>query len=230
MENDSTFVAPEGVYSVTEEHKPSLLGLHTANALPHLHPTRLTSAVVKFPAVRPANNQVFGQLLGGNREKDPKKDLKVPPKEQREDGLSVSSSDTPDDVPLAVTTDTPILPAVDGPLPSPVIAHENTIFSQSPVLIGKKKTIVRPKHNMRTTSSTFITRMQNADNFHRILQSKTGEATFLFYNTAKSFIWTEAGSKPKVRPCLPAITHIPELLYRNLSRRYSSHPILRVTM
>ena len=199
MENESTFVAPEGVYSVTEEHKPSLLGVHTANALPHLHPTKLTTAVIKFPANRPGNNQSLAQLLGGgNREKEPKKD-KAPSKEQREDGLSVSSSDTPDDAPQAGSTDNANTPAGDGPLPSPVISHENTIFSQTPVMLGKKKTIVRPKHNMRTTSSTFITRMQNADNFHKILQSKTGESTFLFYNTAKSFIWTEAGTKAKVR-------------------------------
>ncbi|KAH8099529.1 WD40-repeat-containing domain protein [Cristinia sonorae] len=200
MENDSTFVAPEGVYSVTEEHKPALLGVHTANALPHLHPTRLTSVVIKFPAIKPGN-QGFAQLLGGNREKDPKKD-KAPPKEQPQDGLSVSSSDTPDDLPAAGSSDTPAVPPADAPLPSPVIPHENTIFSHNAVTIGKKKTIARPKHNMRTTSSTFITRLQNADNFHRILSSKSGETTFLFYNTAKTFIWTEAGSKPKVRDSL----------------------------
>ncbi|THH29578.1 hypothetical protein EUX98_g4601 [Antrodiella citrinella] len=200
MENESTFVAPEGVYSVTEEHKPSLLGVHSATALPHLHPTRLTSVVVKFPANRLGFNQGFAQLLGGNREKDAKKDkgtLKDQP-QQREDGLSVSSSDTPDDPPLVVgSPEMPVTPVGDASLPSPVIPHENTIFSQSPTMLGKKKTIMRPKHNMRTTSSTFITRLQNADNVHRILQSKTGETTFLFYNTAKTFIWTEAGSKPK---------------------------------
>lgn len=200
MENESTFVAPEGVYSVTEEHKPSMLGVHTANSLPHLHPTRLTSVVIKFPAIKPGINQ-FAQLLGGNREKDPKKD-KVPPKEQPQDGLSVSSSDTPDDPPGIGSAETPNMPSGDTPLNSPVIPHENTIFSQTTAM-GKKKTVVRPKHNMRTTSSTFITRLQNADNFHRILQSKSGDVTFLFYNTAKSFIWTEAGSKPKVwRPIL----------------------------
>lgn len=208
MENDSTFVAPEGVYSVTEEHKPSLLGAHTANALPHLYPTKLTSIVIKFPTFKPGNNQGFAQLLGGNREKDPKKD-KLPSKEQREDGLSVSSSDTPDD-PLPVgSPEAPNTPPGDGPLPSPVIPHENTIFSHNPPTIGKKKTIVRPKHNMRTTSSTFITRLQNADNIHRILQSKSGETTFMFYNTAKTFIWTEAGSKPKVRDLLIATGLLP---------------------
>lgn len=197
MENESTFVAPEGVYSVTEEHKPSLLGVHTANALPHLHPTKLASVVIKFPALKPGNNQGLAQLLGGNREKEPKKGG-PPSKDQRDDGLSVSSSDTPDDIPMPGSPELPNIPPGDA-VASPAIPHENTIFSQTAVTAGKKKTAVRPKHNMRTTSSTFITRLQNADYLNRILQSKSGETTFLFYNTAKSFIWTEAGSKPKVR-------------------------------
>ncbi|TCD70918.1 hypothetical protein EIP91_000824 [Steccherinum ochraceum] len=179
MENDSTFVAPEGVYSVTEEHKPSLIGAHTTNALPHIYPTKLCSVVIKFPAIKPGNNQGFAQLLGGGiREKELKKDKAPPTKEQREDGLSVSSSDSPDDPPLVGSPELPNTPPGDAPLASPVVPPENTIFSRNPATIGKKKTI-------------------NVDNIHRILQSKTGETTFLFYNTAKTFIWTEAGTKPK---------------------------------
>jgi len=148
MESELTFVAPEGVYSVTEEHKPSVLGIHTVNATPTLHPTRLTTVVIKFPPPKPGSGQVFTQLLGGNREKDVKKDK--PPAKEREDGLSVSSSDTPDDPPGS-----PEIGGVTSPpeaLNSPVVGQEqvNTIFSQTPAGSGKKKpSASRPKHNMR---------------------------------------------------------------------------------
>jgi catabolite repression protein CreC len=187
MENDSTFVAPEGVYSVTEEHKHSLLGVHTVNASPVQYPTYVRTATVKFASPKAANSQVLSQFLGVNREKDKK--------DKRDDGLSVSSSETPDDVPSPEPSTSP------DSVPTPILPHDQltTIFSQSPAQPGKKKLISRPKHSMRTTSSTFITRLQNVDNLSRNLQSKQGEITFLFYNSGKSFIWAEVGSKLKVR-------------------------------
>ncbi|KAI0929209.1 hypothetical protein AcW1_006215 [Taiwanofungus camphoratus] len=198
MENESTFVAPEGVYSVTEEHKPTALGQHTTvNAAPVLFPTRLSTVSVRFPASKSANSAGLSQLLGGGREKEYKKEKAAANAKEREDGLSVSSSDDPDEG--NPSPDVSTSPGADAILSSPPLPHEqpNTIFSHGPAGLGKKKTIVRPKHNMRTTSSTFITRLQNADNLNRALQSRQGETTFLFYNSAKSFIWTEAGSKAK---------------------------------
>lgn len=198
MENDSTFVAPEGVYSVTEEHKPTVPGQHTASVAPVLYPTRLCTVTVKFPVSKPTNSPGLSQLLGGNKEKDVKKDRAVVNVKEKEDGLSVSSSDTPDD-------GNPSPDASNSPIPeisttTPIHPHEshNTIFSHPGAASGKKKSSARPKHNMRTTSSTFITRLHNADNLSKILQSKQGETTFLFYNSAKSFFWTEAGAKAKV--------------------------------
>ncbi|KZP21134.1 hypothetical protein FIBSPDRAFT_519223 [Athelia psychrophila] len=38
MENDSTFVAPEGVYSVTEEYKPAPSHLHPITPIIPIHP------------------------------------------------------------------------------------------------------------------------------------------------------------------------------------------------
>ncbi|KAI0705903.1 WD40-repeat-containing domain protein [Cytidiella melzeri] len=192
MENDSTFVAPEGVYSVTEEHKHSLLGVHTVNTAPVQYPTLIRTATVRFGTSKAANSQVLSQLLGGNREKD-RKERVLSAKDQRDDGLSVSSSETPDDVPSTEPSTSP------DAVPSPLMPHDqlNTIFSQSPAQPGKKKSMSRPKHNMRTTSSTFITRLQNVDNLTRNLQAKQGETTFLFYNSGKSYIWAEVGSKSK---------------------------------
>jgi catabolite repression protein CreC len=189
MENDSTFVAPEGVYSVTEEHKPTA---HTINAVPTLYPTRLSTAVIRFPATKSAA-QGLAQLLGGggSRDKEGKKD-----KEREKDKLlrpedaSISSSDTEDS------------PLQSNPDASTSISPESatqTLFSPTRPSVGsRRRTATRPKHNMRTTSSTFITRLHTVEGLGRVLQGKTGDITFLFYNSAKSFFWTEAGSKAKV--------------------------------
>ncbi|OBZ65689.1 putative catabolite repression protein creC [Grifola frondosa] len=194
MENESTFVAPEGVYSVTEEHKPTLLAQHTASTAPVLYPTKVSTVSVRFHAAKSGNSPGLSQLLGGNREEYKKE--KVVAKD-REDGLSVSSSDTPDEG--NPSPDASSTPAPDSVISTPTLPHEqlNHLFSHTPAGLGKKKTAARPKRNMRTTSSTFITRLQNADNLSKILQSKQGETVFLFYNSAKCFVWTEAGAKAK---------------------------------
>lgn len=188
MENEATFVAPEGVYTVTEEHKPSLLPAHAISVGPILFPTRISSAVVKFPATKPASAPGFAQLLGGNKDLKREKTAK-----DREDGISLSSSDTPDegDHPISSTQEhVPGSPSSNQDTP-------HTLFSHPPAA-SKKKHIARPKHNIRTTSSTFVTRIQTAEGLTKVLQSKQGDITFLFYNLAKSFLWVEAGSKLKV--------------------------------
>ncbi|KAJ7583068.1 catabolite repression protein creC [Mycena floridula] len=176
MENDSTFVAPEGVYTVTEEHKLPTIGPAVLSG-PSLFPTRVSTVVVRYTAK--ASAPIFSTLLVvSNKDKKPK-----------DDNVSLSSSDTPDE-------GDPGAPSTQdnhtGPSQEP---HQ--LFSHPPTAQGKKKTPARPKHNIRTTSSTFITRIQNAEGGVKALQSKQGETTFIFYNSAKSFLWVEAGSKSK---------------------------------
>ena len=72
------------------------------------------------------------------------------------------------------------------------------------IALGKKKSVSRPKHNIRTTTSTFVTRLQTAEGLTKILQAKHGDVTFMFYNSAKNFFWTEVGSKTKV--CMFTLT------------------------
>lgn len=224
MENDSTFVAPEGVYSVIEEHRPSAInpGTTNPNAPPPTYPAKLSTILVRYSAQnKGGGSQALAQLLGGGKEKDTKKDktktddtgkdkdnhLKPPPRE-REDGASLSSSDTQDDV----GNTSPDLSAGSPPVPevSTTPAQElNTIFSthsSSNASGGKKKTTTRPKHSIRTTSSTFISRIQTAEGLGKHLQSRQGEVTYVFCNHLKSFIWTEVGSKVKVRLSLPCIS------------------------
>jgi hypothetical protein len=185
MENDSTFVAPEGVYSVTEEHKPPNLPNHPGNNAGAQYPTRLSSIVMRFPAPK-QTVPGFAQLLGGNKDSKRERASK-----ERDDGASLSSSDTE-----SHTDPTNTDPA------SPSIVHEShTLFSHPPAG-GKKKHILRPKHNIRTTSSTFITRFQSAEGLTKALQTKQGEISFLFYNQSKNFLWVEVASKSKVQPTM----------------------------
>ena len=65
---------------------------------------------------------------------------------------------------------------------------------------AKRKTVSRPKHSIRTTSSSFVTRLQTAEGLTRTLANKQGDVTFMFYNALKSFFWTEVGVKAKVCP------------------------------
>lgn len=211
MENESTFVAPEGVYSVTEEHKPLIIPTHTISTTPASFPTRISSIVIRFSGTKQGGGAPgFAQLLGGN--KDSKKVAR-----DRDDGVSLSSSDTMDegDTGAATTQEN----AASSPSST---AHEpHTLFSHPPAA-GKKKPISRPKHNIRTTSSTFITRIQNAEGVNKALQTRQGDATFLFYNSQKAFVWIEPGAKIKV--CAIVRSHIQYSQLRRLQE-----PLARVT-
>ncbi|KAF8163501.1 catabolite repression protein creC [Crassisporium funariophilum] len=189
MENESTFVAPEGVYSVTDEHKPNHIQSLAVSVGPSIFPSKVSSVVLRFPVAKQASAPGFAQLLGGGKS-EPKKDKSDKVSKEREDGVSLSSSDDPDE-------GDPLPPPSQEHAANTSLAHEpHTLFSHPPAA-GKKKNVARPKHNIRTTSSTFISRIQTAEGLTKTLQSKQGEVTFLFYNLAKSFVWIEAGSKAK---------------------------------
>ncbi|KAF9446325.1 WD40 repeat-like protein [Macrolepiota fuliginosa MF-IS2] len=186
MENETTFVAPEGVYSLTEEHKPALAQSHTT---PILFPTKVSSVAIRVPPAKPQGSGPPGlaQLLGGNKDAKKDKDKDKSATGSKEDGYSLSSSDTPDEIdqlsPIQESSNTA------SPLP-----EQQSIFSPTG---GRGKRGARPKHNIKTTSSTFVTRIQTSDNWTKTLQSKQGDLTLLCYNVAKSFLLVEAGSKAK---------------------------------
>jgi hypothetical protein len=189
MENEHTFVAPEGVYSVTEDHR-SLPVAHNAPA--PIYPTRLSTITVRFPATKQPAIQGLGQLLGGG--KDFWKEKGHSSTSTKDDGVSVSSGETPEDA-TAPDVGAPQEAAPSTSMPAPDQNHG--LFS--PPVGGKRRALSRPKHNMRTTSSTFITRVHCVEGLAKALQAKQGEATYLFYNSAKTVYWVEAGVQAKVR-------------------------------
>ncbi|KAI0064535.1 WD40 repeat-like protein [Artomyces pyxidatus] len=185
LDHESTFVAPEGVYSVTEDHKPIPV---THNAPLPIYPTRLSTVTIRFPATKQAGGPGLGQLLGGGKDFWKERGLAPAPKE---DGVSVSSSETPDE---GTSPDPSNLQ--DSTPQTPITTHDHHgLFS--PPMGGKRRGSSRPKHNMRTTSSTFITRLHSAEGLARNLQSKQGEVNYIFYNSAKNIYWVEAGLKSK---------------------------------
>ncbi|KAF8637423.1 hypothetical protein AX17_002918 [Amanita inopinata Kibby_2008] len=185
MENDFSFVAPEGVYTVTEEHKTTNAQNQAVSAGPSVYPTKVSTVVVRFPLVKHSGTPAaFAQLLGGAKEV--KKDRAF---REREDGVSLSSSDTPDDSEHHTSS-------TQEQIPSSVSPETHTLFAH-PQTAGKKRSSARPRHNIKTSSSTFITRIQTAEGLNKTLQSKQGDTTFLFYNLAKSYLWVEAGAKSK---------------------------------
>lgn len=208
MENDSAFVAPEGVYSVTEEHKSPIVPAPSSTT--QSYPTRLSTVTVHFNHLKHASSPGLAQLLGANLNKDMRRDKEREKEKDRDkekqqlDDRSLSSSDTPDDnlIPPDVTS-----PQTTTAQDLTMCQEHHKLFAQPSVSGKKKSSSSRPKHNMRTTSSTFITRMQSVEGLSKILASKQGEVTFMFYNSGKTFLWYEVGTKAKV------CTHVLSLVY-----------------
>ncbi|KAL5532770.1 hypothetical protein ACEPAF_4544 [Sanghuangporus sanghuang] len=213
MENDQTFVAPEGVYSNVEDHKPAPYNAHIV--YPVSYPTKLSTIVLHYPLSKPGVTSAslpHWQLLGGGKDKD--KESKNREKDQgrererekeKEDGQSLSSSDRPgtDEDGVNDLAHSPTLQQPQQPHPHP---HQHPqspsydspkLFSSPSISMTKKKPASRPKHNIRTTTSTFVTRIQSVENLNKIVQNKQGTVTYLFYNSGKNFYWTELGVKAK---------------------------------
>jgi len=221
MENDATFVAPEGVYSLTDEQKPPAMHvpigpIPAAHAAAH---TKISSITVHFPISSGKAGQPFLGVLNreGRREKEKEKerekDRLLPPPAQAEKEGSLSGSDNSREDATSefdnISSSAPkatlaFSPPFQGPLspgglitpvsPGPSVTGGNATNGLG---LGKKKPYSRPKHNMRTTSSTFVTKLQSVDGLSRLMGAKQGEVTFLFYNYGKNLFWTEA--KAKVR-------------------------------
>ena len=88
------------------------------------------------------------------------------------------------------------------------------------------------KNNIRTTTSSFVTRMQCIENLNKIIHNKQGDVSYLFYNYAKNFFWTEVGVKAKVNcfePCL-TVSSVITGFHRNHLLEYPSQRSRRVTM
>ncbi|EJU05165.1 WD40 repeat-like protein [Dacryopinax primogenitus] len=167
----TSFTAPEGVYSLTDDFKPPVLHTQIVNS-PNLYPSMLTTVTVNFQGKVQA--QRFAAIL--RRQDKDKQD------EAHHDGESDVSSEGEEG-------DAPADPDIPPPTPG--------IFSPSPDPFQGKRKPPRATHNIRSTSSSFVTRIHTAEGLTKHLSSKSGEVTFVFYTGGKSFFWCELGGQQK---------------------------------
>ncbi|CAE6535863.1 unnamed protein product [Rhizoctonia solani] len=177
IDSDSTFVAPEGVYTLTEEYKPPPIHATTAGVAASFH-SKLTTITVKF-APHKAGSQGLTSLLGGKAVKEKKK----------EDEAS-GESDHELEPDVEPDMDDPLTPQQQQQLFSP------TGLKPGP-LTPRKKSMARPKNSIKTTSSSFVTRLHTMEGLSKYLAGKSGDVTFMFYNAGKSFYWMDVSGKLK---------------------------------
>ncbi|KAF9183720.1 hypothetical protein BGZ50_004106 [Haplosporangium sp. Z 11] len=58
---------------------------------------------------------------------------------------------------------------------------------------GKRK---KPKNNITKTNSTFVAKITTHDNLAKILANRVNEDVYLFWNTGRTFTWSDLGQKP----------------------------------
>ncbi|KAF8976320.1 hypothetical protein BGZ46_008361 [Entomortierella lignicola] len=57
---------------------------------------------------------------------------------------------------------------------------------------GKRK---KPKNNIAKTNSTFVTKITTNENLAKILANRNGEDVYLFWNTGRTFTWSDLSQK-----------------------------------
>ncbi|KIM23979.1 hypothetical protein M408DRAFT_27426 [Serendipita vermifera MAFF 305830] len=207
-ETPPSFVAPEGAYNFLEEHKPQHLTVSGMNA--SSYPTRISSITIKFQAKANSTGPGLTALLGGvkdSRAKDKEKEREKEREKEavaaavtKDGGESYSSSengaeerDITGDFPAEGAANPSVSPESNlnrngSQYPPPATLFSSPTSSNT----GRKRShSTRKMQNIRTTSSSFVTRMQTMEGLTKQLAQQVGDATFLFYNASKSFIWTQ---------------------------------------
>jgi hypothetical protein len=57
----------------------------------------------------------------------------------------------------------------------------------------------KPKNNITKTNSTFVAKITTHENLAKILANRSGEDVYLFWNTGRTFTWSDLNQKPNVR-------------------------------
>lgn len=210
-ETPPSFVAPEGSYTFLEEHKASTLSVSGINAA--AYPTRISTITIRFHAKATGSGPGFTALLGGVNLKDARSKDKEKEKEREKEAInkeregrdSYSSSDNGNEE----RDPNQEMPAVAGSNQDTAVNSTQgesngaqftppTLFT--PAMPGgrRKSQSARKMQSIRTTNSSFVTRLQSAEGLNKLMANQSGDTTFLFFNASKSFVWTQVGQKLKV--------------------------------
>lgn len=216
------FVAPEGAYTFLEEHKPQHLTVSGSNAAQY--PTRISTITIRFQAKTTSATPGLTALLGGGgkdaKTKEKERDKEnlgtntAENKDRDRDRESVSSSDNGEDKDATGDLNAPLQDS--GAANTGAGAGEagasntnggqqqqqpqftpTTLFSPAMNGVKRRSTSARKMQNLRTTSSSFVTRLQTVEGLSKIIGHQSGDVTYAFYNASKSFIWTQIGQKLK---------------------------------
>lgn len=60
---------------------------------------------------------------------------------------------------------------------------------------GKRK---KPKNNIAKTNSTFVSKIATNENLAKILANRMNEDVYIFWNTGRTFTWSDLNQKPNV--------------------------------
>ncbi|KAG8897152.1 hypothetical protein FRB99_008394 [Tulasnella sp. 403] len=212
-----SFVGPEGVYTQTEEHKPTLVSstlTNTNGPAAAQIATKLGFVTVTFPALKVTSSQSFTSLLGGGNKGEKKEGKKaqsqqpvLPAVQDRDESVSSGEGGAADTGGVGETnagqagSDVP--PATN---PSSTDPPHTLLFSPSlPQNLPKRKS-TRNKQNLKTTTSSFVTRYHAIEGLSKWFAAKVGQTTFVFYNAGKSVYFNEAETGAKHKEPLVRVT------------------------
>ena len=165
-------------------------------------PVKLSFISIYFPVKGPGQEKSFFGMAGGTSGKDIGGGLTSPMTTMApqlpgyEPSVSSDSSDPTDsDV---------IVPPTPMEVPLSAIPQQQTnkrnMFGKT-VQVTAPNTLPRPKNNLRSSNSTFVTRLQALDNLPKIMaeRGRTGGewARWGFWNLGRTFGWGEEGGKIK---------------------------------
>lgn len=219
MDDPLTFVSSEGVYTQIEEHKPPTLHSYfsTQNATSPTAAqmaTKMSIVTVTFPAARQPSSPAFTSLLGGSKaDKHNAKKLAASEAKHQPTLPAVQDKDESESSGEHRNPNADDLNDNPPRNPSPTPEHPHPVLF-SPTLgagMPSKKKSTRSKQNLKTTTSSFVTRYQAMEGFNKHLATKTGDVNFMFYHSGKSFHMTEVetGNKLKVRGVHTRLTSKP---------------------
>lgn len=170
------------------------------------HPVRFSWVNVYFPP-KAADGRSFGAMIGmggggaGGANAPP---VASPPAQTAlGHGYepSVSSDSEPSTVDMAPI---PIMEVPLTALPNATSSKRNVWGRSTAVAPNTLAALPRPKTNLRSSNSTFVTRLQAADNLPKIIADRGKGATsgewvrWGFWNLGRTFGWGEEGGKQKV--------------------------------
>jgi len=155
-------------------------------------PVRMSFVNVYFPP-KVGDQRTLGGMFGGNGNAPAPGQAQAPPVNMTGYEASVSSED--DSPPSSEMPQTMEVPA--GALP----AQQG---KRMPFGKGAAAGLPRPKNNLRSSNSTFVTRLQAMDGLPKIMADKGkggGEMVrWGFWNLGRTFGWGEESGKMKVSP------------------------------